>query len=189
VVTRWFFANIRKQIHAAKQNLERLRKGKLARATLLGHYIPGFLFHAANNDYDCIWLDLEHRAMSELQVQALLAYSHTFDIDVLVRPPTREKVALYRYLEDGAAGLLIPHVSTPEEAEELATAVKFPPLGERIFSAQEVTTGDNVLTLDVPSYAIAGTTYARFRVSALGGLGVGGTAADGEVEDYHLRFR
>ena len=69
--------------------------------------------------------------MSELQVQALLAYSHTFDIDVLVRPPTREKVALYRYLEDGAAGLLIPHVSTPEKAEELATAVKFPPLGER----------------------------------------------------------
>ncbi len=61
--------------------------------------------------------------------------------------------------------------------------------GERIFSAQEVTTGDNVLTLDVPSYAIAGTTYARFRVSALDGLGVGGTAADGEVEDYHLRFR
>jgi 4-hydroxy-2-oxoheptanedioate aldolase len=113
------------------KTLKRLREGKLARATLLGHYIPGFLFYAANNDYDCIWLDLEHRAMSELQVQALLAYSHTFDIDVLVRPPTREKVALYRYLEEGAAGLLIPHVSTPEEAEELAAAVKFPPIGER----------------------------------------------------------
>ena len=61
--------------------------------------------------------------------------------------------------------------------------------GEHIFSSHDVVVGDNNLTLDVPSYAIAGTTYARFRVSALGGLGVGGTAADGEVEDYHLRFR
>ena len=113
------------------KTLGRLRDGKLARATCLGHYIPGFVFHAANNGYDCIWLDLEHRAMSELQVQSLLAYSHAFDIDILVRPPTREKVALYRYLEDGAAGLLIPHVSTPEEAKELATAVKFPPIGDR----------------------------------------------------------
>ena len=49
--------------------------------------------------------------------------------------------------------------------------------------------GDHVLTLDVPSYASAGTTYARFRVSTVGGsggLGVGGTAADGEVEDYQV---
>ena len=61
--------------------------------------------------------------------------------------------------------------------------------GEQIFSAQDVTTGDNVLTLDVPSYAIAGTTYARFRVSTVGGsggLGVGGLASDGEVEDYQV---
>ena len=113
------------------KTLQRIREGKLARATCLGHYVPGFVFHAAHNDYDCIWLDLEHRTMSDLQVQALLTYSHTFDIDVLLRPPTREKVGLYRYLEEGAAGLLIPHVSTPEEAEELVQAVKFPPMGER----------------------------------------------------------
>jgi hypothetical protein len=57
--------------------------------------------------------------------------------------------------------------------------------GEQIFSSHNVVDGDNVLTLDVPSYAIAGTTYARFRVSTdggSGGLGVGGAAVDGEVE-------
>jgi 4-hydroxy-2-oxoheptanedioate aldolase len=47
------------------------------------------------------------------------------------RPPTKEKNALYRLLEDGAAGLMIPHVSTPEHARELVQAVKFPPLGDR----------------------------------------------------------
>jgi hypothetical protein len=58
--------------------------------------------------------------------------------------------------------------------------------GERIFASQDVAVGDNTLTFDVPSFAIAGTTYARFRVSTLGGLGVSGVAADGEVEDYQV---
>jgi hypothetical protein len=58
--------------------------------------------------------------------------------------------------------------------------------GEQLFALQDVVVGDNNLTFDVPSYAIAGTTYARFRVSTLGGLGVSGAAVNGEVEDYQV---
>ena len=61
----------------------------------------------------------------------LLAFTHLYDIDGMVRVPTREKTRLYRYLEDGAAGLMIPHVSTPEEARDLVSKVKFPPIGDR----------------------------------------------------------
>jgi 4-hydroxy-2-oxoheptanedioate aldolase len=49
------------------------------------------------------------------------------------RPATKEKNALYRLLEDGAAGLMIPHVGTPDEARALVRAIKFPPLGDRGF--------------------------------------------------------
>ena len=56
--------------------------------------------------------------------------------------------------------------------------------GEQIFASHPVTVGDNHLKFDVPSWAIAGTTFSRFRLSTLGGLGVKGAAADGEVEDY-----
>ncbi len=97
----------------------------------LGHFIPGYIRHAAHVGFDCIWLDLEHRTMSEREVQALLAYFHLFDIDCMLRAPTREKTRLYRYLEDGAAGLMMPLVSTAEEARRLVDAVKFPPLGNR----------------------------------------------------------
>lgn len=65
------------------------------------------------------------------EVEALLAFSHLFDIDIMLRPPTLEKTRLYRYLEDGAAGLMIPHVSTAGKAKMLVDAVKFPPLGDR----------------------------------------------------------
>tara|TARA_B100000900_G_scaffold386836_1_gene377602 strand:- start:2233 stop:2994 length:762 start_codon:yes stop_codon:yes gene_type:complete len=111
--------------------LARMRNGEIIRTCLLGHYIPAYVCHAARAGYDCIWLDLEHRLFSAREVQALLAFAHLYDIDIMLRPPTLEKIGLYRYLEDGAAGLLIPQVSTAEMAEKLVESVKFPPLGDR----------------------------------------------------------
>jgi 2-keto-3-deoxy-L-rhamnonate aldolase RhmA len=113
------------------KTVARIRSGEVIRVCVLGHYIPAYVCHAARAGYDCIWLDLEHRALSIREVQAILAYSHLYDIDIMLRPPTLEKTGLYRYLEDGAAGLLIPHVSTVEKAKMLVDAVKFPPLGDR----------------------------------------------------------
>ncbi|MDF1858645.1 MAG: aldolase/citrate lyase family protein [Verrucomicrobiales bacterium] len=113
------------------KTLARIRAGEPIRTCVLGHYIPAFICHAARAGYDCLWLDLEHRALTIRELQALLAFSHLYDIDIMVRPPTLEKTGLYRFLEDGAAGLLIPHVSTPEKAKMLVDSVKFPPLGDR----------------------------------------------------------
>ncbi|QDV83626.1 HpcH/HpaI aldolase/citrate lyase family protein [Stieleria sp.] len=113
------------------KTLARIRNGEAIRTCVLGHYIPAYVCHAARAGYDCLWLDLEHRALSIHETQALLAFSHLYDIDVMLRPPTLEKTGLYRYLEDGATGLLIPHVSTAEKARMLVDAVKFPPLGDR----------------------------------------------------------
>ncbi len=97
----------------------------------LGHFIPAYIRLASHFGYDCIWLDLEHRAMSQREVQSLLAYFHLSDIDCMLRAPTLENAKLYRYLEDGATGLMIPRVSTADEARSLVRAVKFPPLGDR----------------------------------------------------------
>ncbi|MDF1813913.1 MAG: aldolase/citrate lyase family protein [Verrucomicrobiales bacterium] len=113
------------------KTLKRIRDGEVIRTCVLGHYIPAYVCHAARAGYDCIWIDLEHRAMSIYQIQALLACSHLYDIDIMLRPPTLEKTGLYRCLEDGAAGLLIPHVSTASKARLLVEATKFPPVGDR----------------------------------------------------------
>lgn len=113
------------------KTLAKIRSGETVRMCALGHFIPAFVKHAAYYKYDCIWLDLEHRAMSELQVQSLLAFGHLFDIDIMVRAPTLEKTRLYRYLEDGATGIMVPHVSTPEKAKMLVDSLKFPPIGDR----------------------------------------------------------
>ena len=111
--------------------LAKFRNGEAAKFCCLGHFVPSFICQAAHFGFDAIWLDLEHRCFSEREVQSLLAYFHQYDIDCMLRPPTLEFTRLYRYLEDGATGLMIPHVSTPEKAKELVQAVKFPPIGNR----------------------------------------------------------
>ena len=113
------------------KTLARLRAGLPVRMCALGSNLPFVPRLASHFNYDCIWFDLEHRAMNDREVQAVLAFFHLFDIDCMVRAPTLEKTKLYRYLEDGAAGLMIPHVSTPEKAQMLVQAVKYPPLGDR----------------------------------------------------------
>lgn len=113
------------------KTLARIRNGEIVRTCVMGHYIPAYVCHAARAGYDCIWLDLEHRSLMKREVEALLVFSHLYDIDIMLRPPTLEKTGLYRYLEDGAAGLMIPHVSTAEKARVLVDAVKFPPIGDR----------------------------------------------------------
>ena len=113
--------------------LAKLRAGEVARVCSLGSPIAFYPSLAAHFGYDGIWLDAEHRPWDPHQADAMLAQHHAADIDCLWRPPTKEKNALYRLLEDGVAGLMIPHVATAEEAHALVQAIKFPPLGDRGF--------------------------------------------------------
>lgn len=60
---------------------------------------------------------------------------------------------------------------------------------ERIFTAQALSGGANVLTFNVPASAKAGVTFARFRFSREGGLDFTGASPIGEVEDYRVEVR
>ena len=115
----------------ASKVLSKIRAGKRAKIAMMGHFMPMFIAYAAEYGFDGIWLDLEHRAMDSREVQALLAFFHLYDIDCILRPATQEKASLYRYLEDGATGLMIPHVNDAATVADLVSKVKFPPLGDR----------------------------------------------------------
>ena len=108
-----------------------------------GHYMPFAVDWAAKMGYDGIWFDLEHRAMTGREAQAILAASMAADIDVMVRCPFRtERTQLYRYYEDGAAGLMFPLTDTREMAEHLVRSVKYPPIGNRGLDGAEPAAGN-----------------------------------------------
>ena len=58
--------------------------------------------------------------------------------------------------------------------------------GEKIFSDQTVTSGNNSLTASIPAGVAPGQRIARFRLSTDAGHTYSGLARDGEVEDYQV---
>ncbi|MBL0009809.1 MAG: hypothetical protein IPP25_22230 [Saprospiraceae bacterium] len=58
--------------------------------------------------------------------------------------------------------------------------------GEKIFTSTALVAGNNALSFSVPGGASLGTSFARFRFSTAGALGITGLANDGEVEDYQV---
>lgn len=58
--------------------------------------------------------------------------------------------------------------------------------GDQVFTGRALIPGTNSLLLNIPSTAVAGTRFARFRFSTAGGLAPDGLANDGEVEDYQI---
>ena len=111
--------------------LAKWRAGAFARVCGMGHVLPFYIRYAAHFRYDGIWLDNEHRNFDNREVQHLLALCQLYDIDCMVRPPTVQRGRLYRYLEDGAAGLMVPFVSDAQMAREIVLAAKYPPIGNR----------------------------------------------------------
>lgn len=59
---------------------------------------------------------------------------------------------------------------------------------DRIFTNRNLAIGVNSLTITVPSTAVTGQSFARFRFSSQSNLGPTGVAQDGEVEDYSIRI-
>jgi len=109
----------------------RLRQGKAVRIVCLYYPTSMLPAHAAQAGFDAIWLDAEHSTWDRRELQRTIALHHLANIDCIVRTGSRNSAELYHLLEDGATGLMIPHVNSAEDAAGLVRAVKFPPLGQR----------------------------------------------------------
>lgn len=59
---------------------------------------------------------------------------------------------------------------------------------EHLIADEPVVAGLNYISVYIPSTAIAGQTFARFRYDSSGGLSPVGYAPDGEVEDYSINM-
>jgi len=81
--------------------------------------------------FDCVWLDQEHigQDWSALASNIWAAKSH--DVDVMVRVPRGSYSDYIRPLEMDAAGILVPHIMSLEDARKVINRVRFHPVGRR----------------------------------------------------------
>jgi 2-keto-3-deoxy-L-rhamnonate aldolase RhmA len=86
---------------------------------------------AARAGFDWVVLDIEHGAGDhESLLHQLQAVSGTATVP-LARVAWNELPRFKRVLDLGAAGVVVPYVTTPEEARAAVAAVRYPPQGMR----------------------------------------------------------
>ncbi len=116
--------------------LKRLRQGKLALGFCPFHLrsvSAAMLAHATG--YDWLFIDSEHGAFTVQEVSQMCLAAIPLGITPIVRVCTDALDEGTRALDNGAMGLVIPHVDTVAQARRVAEAFRFPPLGKRSWGA------------------------------------------------------
>jgi len=85
----------------------------------------------AGAGFDWILLDLEHSPNDLESLLAQLQAAAPYPTHPVVRVPWNDMVAMKRILDVGAQALLIPYVSTADEARAAVAHTRYPPKGVR----------------------------------------------------------
>ncbi len=121
---------------------QRLVAGQPAFGCWIEMFSPIAAEIVARAGYDCVLIDLEHGPGSYLDALSLMQVVAGLGPAPLVRVPSNDPVAIKRVLDIGAAGVMIPAVDTPEQAEAAVAACRYPPKGKRGMAASIVRASD-----------------------------------------------
>lgn len=85
----------------------------------------------AGSGLDWVLIDMEHAPNGLESVLAQLHAVSAYPVTPVVRVPSADPVVIKQVLDLGAQNLLVPMVSTPSQARDVARAAQYPPSGIR----------------------------------------------------------
>lgn len=85
----------------------------------------------AGGGLDWLLIDMEHAPNDVESVLAQLQAVAAYPVTPVVRVPESDPVVIKRLLDVGAQNLLVPMISTTEEAAAVVSATRYPPRGRR----------------------------------------------------------
>lgn len=98
-----------------------------------------------------ITIDNEHYPFTDDEITNLARVIRGLGAECVVRLGTKNHEAIYRVMDMGVNGVLLPNVETAEEAQMIVDSVKYPPVGKR--GCCPITRGaDYGVELDVQEY-------------------------------------
>ena len=117
-----------------KRIREKLRAGRPVFTTPLTFHAPRLVELLARSGVDQIFLDAEHGPLSERDCEEMIRAADLYDLPVSIRVPVNAPHVILRYLDIGASTIVVPHVTTRDDARQAVRAVKYPPVGQRSFA-------------------------------------------------------
>jgi 4-hydroxy-2-oxoheptanedioate aldolase len=109
---------------------QKLAAGQVA-TILSGTNDPDLIDQLGTLDADGIWLEGEHGGVDYADLGNLTRACDIWGKTSVVRVMDNDYATIYRTLDRGAQGIVVPHVNTRAEAEAVVEAGKFAPLGKR----------------------------------------------------------
>lgn len=111
--------------------LQKLRAGEVVNCFKLNLETSRVAEIAAMSGFDCIWADGEHTAndWGALEKQILACKAH--DTDTLVRVSRGSYSDYVKPLELDATGIMVPHIMSLADAQNVAYMTRFHPIGRR----------------------------------------------------------
>jgi 4-hydroxy-2-oxoheptanedioate aldolase len=113
--------------------LRKSREGKKALVLAMKSPAPFAVELAAHAGFDAVHLDGQHGAWDAGSLDAVCRIAHACGMSVGARVPNIEYATIGRYLDAGVQSITAPNVDTPAQAQAVADAARFPPLGRRSF--------------------------------------------------------
>lgn len=111
--------------------------------------------------FDWLFLDMEHGVMSLEACAQISAAALDAGIAPIARVPNGEYAIATRALDNGAMGIVMPHVETAAEAREVVSKLKYPPVGHRSvggwgphYGLRNVSTGEGAATLNAANLTV-----------------------------------
>jgi 4-hydroxy-2-oxoheptanedioate aldolase len=134
---------------------QRLAAGQVA-TILAGTNEPDLIDQLGPTGVDGIWLEGEHGGVDYADLGNLTRACDLWGMTSVVRVMDNDYATIYRTLDRGAQGIVVPHVNTRAEAEAVVAAGKFAPLGKRgmFTSRQGFGVGDYLKTANDQSLLI-----------------------------------
>ena len=110
---------------------ERFLRGEPTVGTFLGLGSVTAAEVCASAGLDWVLVDLEHGGGDEDQVGAIAAAAGAYGVATLVRVEQPERIRIGRVLDAGAAGVMLPRISSAAEAADALRHRLYPPEGTR----------------------------------------------------------
>src|SRR5499426_1487059 len=109
---------------------QKLAAGQVA-TILSGTNEPDLIDQLGPLGPDGIWLEGEHGGVDYADLGNLTRACDLWGMTSVVRVMDNDYATIYRTLDRGAQGIVVPHVNNRAEAEAVVEAAKFSPLGKR----------------------------------------------------------
>ncbi|MFT4230574.1 MAG: aldolase/citrate lyase family protein [Microbacterium sp.] len=113
---------------------ERARRGERLIGGLLRMPAEELVEMSAVAGMDFVLIDCEHGPADILALRQHLAVAALHDVPVIVRVGEDDAGQILRVLDQGAEGILAPHIDSAADAERLVSASLYPPAGTRGFA-------------------------------------------------------